>query len=66
MTTFESWWGRHGQPYEAAVIEAGGTPWPLDPAKRARTATALGLPDDTDPMDLRRALWRRRNKRSAA
>lgn len=63
---FESWWEQYGQPYEAAVLEAGGTPWPLDPAKRARTAAVLGLPEDTDPMDLRRALWARRNRSNAA
>lgn len=64
--TFEDWWQSHGQPYESAVLEAGGTPWPLDPVKRARTAERLGLPEDTDPMELRRALWERRNNRSAA
>lgn len=25
--TFESWWETSGQPYEAAVLERGGTPW---------------------------------------
>lgn len=66
MKDFETWWRQSGQPYEDAVIEAGGMPWPLDPAKRARTAATLGLHEDTDPMELRRALWERRNKRSAA
>ncbi len=42
------------------------TPWPLDPEKRAANAKRLGLPEDTDPMELRRALWERRNKRNAA
>ncbi|GAB4678009.1 hypothetical protein [Mycobacterium timonense] len=65
--TFDVWWERSGQHYEAAVIEQGGTPWPLDPDKRARIASQLGLSEDTDPMELRRALWARRNsKRSAA
>jgi hypothetical protein len=63
-STFESWWAKHGAAYEAAVIDAGGTPWPLHPAKRRAVATQLGLPEDTDPMELRRALWARRNKRS--
>lgn len=64
--TFEEWFERYGQPYEAAVIANDGTPWPLDPEKRAATADRLGLPADTNPMELRRALWERRNKRSAA
>lgn len=63
---FTAWWEKHGQPYEAAVIERGGTPWPLDPVKRAATAERLGLPDDTDPMELRRALWERRGPRRTA
>ncbi|ABG98330.1 hypothetical protein RHA1_ro06557 [Rhodococcus jostii RHA1] len=63
--TFEAWWERHGQQYEAAVIEGGGTPWPLDPEKRAETAKRLGLPDDTNPMTLREALWMRRNRKAA-
>ncbi|NHU42581.1 hypothetical protein [Rhodococcus sp. A14] len=61
--TFEQWWERHGQPYEAAVNEGGGTPWPLDPEKRAETAKRLGLPENADPMELRRALWSRRYAR---
>lgn len=59
---FEHWWERFGQHYEAAVIENGGIPWPLDPVKRARNAKRLGLPEDTDPMELRRALWEHRNR----
>jgi hypothetical protein len=64
--TFEEWWEMHGSAYEAAVIENGGTPWPLDPEKRGVIADRLELPDDTDPMELRRALWERRNTRSNA
>lgn len=64
--TFVAWWERSGQPYEAAVIKNGGTPWPLDPVKRGAMAERLGLPEDTDAMVLRRALWERRNGRSAA
>lgn len=56
---FAEWWSTHGEPYEAAVIAAGDMPWPLDPVKRAATAERLGLPEDTDPMELRRALWER-------
>lgn len=61
VETFEEWWERHGQPYEAAVIAGDGTPWPMDPEKRAATAERLGLPESTDPMMLRRALWERRH-----
>jgi hypothetical protein len=32
--TFEEWWQKSGQPYEAAVIEAGGTPWTTDMDER--------------------------------
>jgi hypothetical protein len=62
---FDTWWERSGQHYERAVIEAGDTPWPMDPAKRARIAASLGLPENTDPMELRRALWARRNRSAA-
>lgn len=27
---FQSWWETHGQPYQDAVLERGGTPWTLD------------------------------------
>jgi hypothetical protein len=27
---FEDWWLTYGEPYEAAVIERGGTPWTTD------------------------------------
>lgn len=64
--TFEEWFARFGEPYERVVIDNGGTPWPLDPEKRAATAAQLGLPTDTDPMDLRRALWARRFERTTA
>lgn len=63
--SFDEWWDRFGQPYEATVIANGGTPWPLDTEKRAATATNLALPADTDPMELRRALWKRRNRKAA-
>ncbi|MGJ6125972.1 hypothetical protein QN239_25685 [Mycolicibacterium sp. Y3] len=54
---FDSWWERFGQPYEAAVIAKGGTPWVNDPVKRPKIAATLGLPEDTPDMELRRALW---------
>jgi hypothetical protein len=34
MTDFETWWERSGQPYEAAVVERGGTPWTTDLEER--------------------------------
>lgn len=58
--SFESWWEQCGQPYEAAVLEAGGTPWPDDPVKRQAVAGRLGLPADTPAMELRKALWEHR------
>ena len=61
--TFEEWWERHGQPDEAAVIANGGTPWPLDPEKRAVVVERLGLPADIDPMELRRMLWERGHRK---
>ncbi|MEB3031087.1 hypothetical protein [[Mycobacterium] nativiensis] len=61
--TFAEWWQLCGQPYEAAVIKNGGVPWPMDPVRRAAAAEQLGLPADTDPMELRRALFER-SKRS--
>ena len=62
--TFEQWFEKHGQPYEAAVIASGGMPWPMDPEKRAAAAERLGLPEHTDPIELRRALWERSKRRS--
>lgn len=63
--TFEEFWERSGQPYEAAVIAGGGTPWPLDPVRAPDMADKLGLAADADPTDLRRALWERRNRIAA-
>jgi hypothetical protein len=56
---FDAWWAEHGQHYEAAVIDAGGTPWPQDENKLAALRRA-GLPVSGDPMETRRALWHRR------
>lgn len=60
--SFAQWFAKYGQPYEAAVIAGGGTPWPMDSEKRAAVAERLGLPVDTDPMELRRALWARSHR----
>lgn len=57
---FDEWWEHYGAPYEAAVLEAGSVPWPLDEAK----LSALGL-DGMEPMQARRALWDRRYQRPA-
>lgn len=59
QTPFDLWWQRSGERYEAAVLAAGDLPWALDPEKRIAVAERLGLPHDTDPMELRRALWQR-------
>lgn len=63
---FETWWSESGQHWEAACIANGGTPWVLDPAKRAATARRLGLPTNTDAMGLRKALFERRYEKRAA
>lgn len=65
MTTFEDYTAS-SENYVAAIREAGDLPWFEDPERRSRAAAQLGLPEDTDPMELRRALWARRHKRSNA
>ena len=62
---FDCWWQTRGEPYEQAVIEAGGTPWPGDPSKRIRVAGQLGVSVDTPDYELRRALWNRRYQQPA-
>uniref|UniRef100_A0AB39U256 Tail assembly chaperone n=1 Tax=Mycolicibacterium phage Alyssa1 TaxID=3240801 RepID=A0AB39U256_9CAUD len=59
--TFEQYLER-SEPYFAAVREAGDLPWFEDPEKRAAAAVKLGLSAETDPLELRRALWERRNR----
>lgn len=66
MLDFDTWWTKSGQHYEQAVRDAGDLPWPEDPTKRHAVAARLGLAEDTDPMELRRALWARRNRSKAA
>jgi hypothetical protein len=65
MLSFEEWFSKYGQPYEAQVIANGGTPWPMDAQKRTDVAERLGLPEDTDLMELRRALWARSTRSNA-
>lgn len=36
MSDFETWWETYGQPYEAAMIEAGSTPWTASLAERQK------------------------------
>jgi hypothetical protein len=31
---WQRWWEKHGEPYQAAVIEAGGIPWTTDVEER--------------------------------
>lgn len=58
---FEEWFERYGKPYEDAVREAGDTPWcDRDNPRRYVIIAQLGLDDDIDEHDLRRALWDRR------
>lgn len=64
VETFEQYLER-SEPYNAAVRAAGDLPWFEDPEKRAEIAEQLGLPTDTDPMELRKALWERRNRKAA-
>ncbi|ORB73130.1 hypothetical protein BST44_16320 [Mycobacterium scrofulaceum] len=59
--SFEEYLAR-SEAYMAVVREAGDLPWFEDTDRKAKVAARLGLPEDTDPMDLRRALWQRRNR----
>lgn len=64
---FEAWHESH-VPYFAAFAEhdyANTVPWFEDPERCAAVATRLGLPEDTPPDDVRRALWFRRYTRPA-
>lgn len=61
IETFEEYVLLHA-PYFETVREAGDLPWFEDPAKRAPALQLLGLPEDTPPHVLRRALWERRNR----
>jgi hypothetical protein len=56
---FQDWWETHGQPYEAAVIEAGGIPWTQDQEKLAELRQR-GLPVDATEMQARQWLFARR------
>ncbi|WP_322859549.1 hypothetical protein U8D42_17255 [Mycobacterium europaeum] len=58
MSDFEAWWENYGQPYEAAVIEQGGTPWTASIEERQklwarryeRPAPPIGLTNDLDAI----------------
>lgn len=45
--------------YDATTRAAGSTPWHEDDGRRADVAAKLGLPVDTDPSVVRRALFDR-------
>lgn len=62
IETFEEYEARSAS-YFDAVREAGDLPWFEDPEKRAPALSVLGLPEDTPPIELRRALWERRYTR---
>lgn len=65
MTTFQDYTAS-SENYMAAIREDGDLPWFENPERRSRVAAQLGLPQDTDPTELRRVLWARRHKRSNA
>ena len=45
--------------YTQAIYAAGDLPWYEHPERSAALAAQLGLPADTPPMELRRALFHR-------
>ena len=49
--------------YFAVVREAGDEPWFENKERAAAMAARLGLPADTPPLELRRALWARGRSR---
>lgn len=46
-----------------AVVRENGVPWFEDVKKRAPVLKLLGLPVDTPPLTLRKALWQRRHNK---
>lgn len=65
IASFEEWWETHGKPYEAKVIENGGTPWTQDDGKRDALARAGFTTQASEDIEVRRALWERRYTRPA-
>lgn len=53
---------KHSAPYDAAIREAGDLPWHEDPERLARVAQQLGLPEDSEPLTVRRALFNRHHR----
>jgi hypothetical protein len=45
--------------YFAAIRAAGDLPWFEDPEKRAEIVARMCLPQDIDPLELRRMLFER-------
>jgi hypothetical protein len=51
---FDQWWAKAGDPYQAAVIEAGGIPWTTDvDERRALWARRYQRPDPPAAIPLR-------------
>lgn len=49
---FEHWWNKYGQPYEAAVIAAGETPWTTDVEKRREVFLRRYIRPDPPALNL--------------
>lgn len=62
QTAFDRYLER-SEPYFDAVRAAGDKPWFEDPEKRAPALAALGLPVDTPPIELRRAMYERGHRK---
>lgn len=61
-TTFEEYLDR-SEAYFAVVREDGDLAWFDCPERSAKVAARLGLPADTPPIDVRRALFNRHRTR---
>lgn len=48
--------------YNAAIREAGDLPWWADPSRRAAVCRRIGIPEDTEPAEVRRALFQRHRR----
>jgi hypothetical protein len=57
-STFEEYLERT-ENYMQAIRDADDLPWFEDPERSAAMAAQLGLPADTAPLELRRALFER-------
>lgn len=57
-TAFEQYQERRA-PYIARIHAQGDLPWFEDPTRRLAVCKRLGLPEDTEPLEVRRALFER-------